>query len=133
MQNDPTCVFCKIVKKEIPAYIIYEDEKYLAFLDREPLNEGHSLVIPKDHYRWVWDVADFGEYWETAKRVANALMKKLNCPLVEFLTHGTQVTHAHIWVVPIYNFEEGFIKEDKRKEISDEKMSEIRGKIVQKK
>ena len=53
-----SCIFCKIVAKEIPAQIIYEDTHFLVFLDVKPRNPGHCLVIPKKHYRWVWDIKE---------------------------------------------------------------------------
>jgi histidine triad (HIT) family protein len=96
------CIFCKIAKGEIPAYKIYEDEKYLAFLDHEPLNPGHCLLIPKNHYNWVYDVPDFGEYWETAKKIALSQLKNLNCEFISFLTIGREVPHAHIHIIPRY-------------------------------
>ena len=58
------CIFCKIVSGEIPSYKVYEDNEFMAFLDVRPLNLGHTLVIPKKHYRWVWDVPNIGEYYE---------------------------------------------------------------------
>ncbi|MEI7463544.1 MAG: HIT domain-containing protein, partial [Candidatus Taylorbacteria bacterium] len=63
----PSCIFCKIINKEIPANIIYEDADFLAFLDIRPLSPGHMLVIPKKHYRWVWDVPNVGEYFEVVR------------------------------------------------------------------
>ena len=52
------CVFCKIIKKEIPASVVYEDEKTLAFLDINPYAKGHLLVIPKKHSKWLWDMPE---------------------------------------------------------------------------
>ncbi|MCX6705850.1 MAG: HIT domain-containing protein, partial [Candidatus Woesebacteria bacterium] len=71
------CIFCKIVKGEIPCYKVYEDNNFLAFLDIKPLTRGNSLLISKKHYRWVYDVPDFGSYWEAAKKVALATIKAL--------------------------------------------------------
>ena len=55
------CIFCKIVSKEIPAHIVYEDGDFMVFLDIHPHTPGHVQVIPKQHVRWVWDVPDVGE------------------------------------------------------------------------
>lgn len=123
------CIFCKIVRGEIPSYKVYEDKNFFAFLDIAPLNPGHTLVISKNHYRWTWDVPNFGEYWEVAKRVAKATMEALNAPMVEFLTHGAEVHHAHIWVVPVYKGEKGFINESERKQFSDQQLKEFSQKI----
>ncbi|KKQ51825.1 hypothetical protein A2865_04345 [Candidatus Woesebacteria bacterium RIFCSPHIGHO2_01_FULL_39_17] len=122
------CVFCKIVKGEIPCYKVYEDAEYMAFLDIAPLNLGHVQVVPKKHYRWVWDVPNFGEYWEVARKIALSQMKSLGAKMVEFLTHGMDVEHCHIWVVPIYN-DEAFIDTSARKKFDAEKMQEISEKI----
>ena len=122
------CIFCKIVEGEIPCYKVYEDADFMAFLDISPLNKGHIQVVPKKHYRWTWDVPNFGNYWEVAKTVAKAAMSGLNATMVEFLTHGTEVAHAHIWVVPIYG-NEAFIDVSKRKKFDDKQMLEIADKI----
>lgn len=122
------CIFCKIAKGQLPSYKVYEDEKYLAFLDIAPLNLGHVQVIPKKHYRWTWDVDDFGGYWEVAKKVALSQMKGLGAGMVEFLTHGMDVEHCHIWVVPIYK-NEAFINSSKRKKFDSKKMQEVADKL----
>lgn len=123
------CIFCKIVEGQIPSYKVYDKGSFMAFLDINPLNPGHTLVVPKKHYRWVWDVPNFGEYWEVAKKVAQGVMGGLNAPMVEFLTHGTDVTHCHIWVVPVFEGEEGFIDTSKRKKLSEEEMKDVVKKV----
>lgn len=122
MEND--CIFCKIAKGEAPSYKVYEDSDFMAFLDIAPVSKGQVLVIPKKHYRWTWDVPNFGEYWEVARKVASSSMKSLNAKMVEFLTHGMDVAHAHIWVVPIYG-DEAYIKVDERKTFTDDEMKSI--------
>ena len=122
------CVFCKIANKEIPAEIVYENSDFMGILDISPLNKGHVQVIPKKHFRWTWDVPNFGEYWEVAREVAKAQMQSLDVKMVEFLTHGMDVHHAHIWVVPIYG-EEAFINTSVRKEYTEGEMREIGKKI----
>ncbi|MFA6458824.1 MAG: HIT domain-containing protein [Candidatus Paceibacterota bacterium] len=94
------CIFCKIVRKEIPAHIVYEDERFLAFLSSEPLSVGHVLVIPKKHYRWVWDVENAGEYFETVKKIAHAQRKAFSTEFIMSKIVGEEVPHAHIWVFP---------------------------------
>ena len=94
------CIFCKIVKKEIPANIVYEDENFLAFLDIKPLGPGHSQIIPKAHYRWVWDVPNVGAFFEIAKKIALAQKKAFNADIVRAQVYGEEIPHAHIWVWP---------------------------------
>ncbi|MEK7200943.1 MAG: HIT domain-containing protein [Patescibacteria group bacterium] len=94
------CIFCKIVKKEIPAYVVYEDNNFMAFLDINPLSPGHTLVIPKAHYRWVWDVPDVGKYFEVVKKVAKAQQKAFGTDWILSKIVGVDVYHAHIWIYP---------------------------------
>ena len=94
------CIFCKIVRKEIPSHTIFENEKYIAFLDIFPRVRGHALVIPKIHYRWVYDVPAFGEFWEIAKHIGTILQKKLQSSYISYVTIGNEVPHAHIHILP---------------------------------
>ncbi|OGG63644.1 hypothetical protein A3D66_02970 [Candidatus Kaiserbacteria bacterium RIFCSPHIGHO2_02_FULL_50_9] len=98
MEQD--CVFCKITRGEIPSIKIYEDADYLAFMDIRPRAPGHALVIPKQHYRWVWDVPDIGTYFEKARDVARAIQKAFSTDMVHSKVEGEEVHHAHIWLYP---------------------------------
>lgn len=100
MNTDPNCIFCKIVAGEIPAHKVYEDDDFLAFLDVRPISPGHTLIIPKEHYRWVWDVPNAGEYFEVAKKIAIAQKKAFDTDFVLSKIIGEEVPHAHIWVYP---------------------------------
>ncbi|MES2470989.1 MAG: HIT domain-containing protein [Patescibacteria group bacterium] len=93
-----SCIFCKIVNKEIPAHVIYENDEYLAFLDIRPVSPGHALVIPKKHHRWVWDVQPIGPYFEIAQKIALAIKKAFGVECVIGKMVGEEVPHAHIWV-----------------------------------
>ncbi len=94
------CIFCKIVAKEIPAHIVYEDESYLAFLDIHPQSPGHTQVIPKTHTRWVWQVQNAGTYFEVVKKIALAQQKAFSTEMIWSKIMGDEVPHAHIWVFP---------------------------------
>ena len=94
------CIFCKIIKKEIPADIVYEDKEFLAFLDIRPLAPGHVQIIPKKHYRWVWDVPNIGQYFEVVKKVALAQKKAFQTDLIRSQIYGDEVHHAHVWLWP---------------------------------
>ena len=98
--SEENCVFCKIIKGDIPSYKVYEDENFLAFLDINPQSPGHTQVIPKDHYRWVWNVPNVGEYFEVARKIALALEKAFNTDFILSKIIGDEVPHAHIWVFP---------------------------------
>ena len=93
-------VFKKIIDGEIEAYKIYEDDKFLVFLDAFPKAPGHSLVIPKEEVVWVWDVTLYDEYMRLARRIAMAIQKAFNTKMVLMLVHGDEVPHAHIHLRP---------------------------------
>lgn len=97
---DSNCIFCKIVKGEIPAYKVYEDGNFLAFLDINPQSPGHTQVITKEHYRWVWDVPNAGAYFEVVKKVALAQQRAFNTDFILSKIIGDEIEHAHIWVFP---------------------------------
>ena len=92
------CIFCKIAKKEIPSNQIYEDEDFFGFLDIRPRNPGHTLIIPKKHYRWVWDVEE--EYSKVVNKIARALKKAMETELVISIVLGEEVEHAHSKAIP---------------------------------
>jgi histidine triad (HIT) family protein len=101
------CIFCKIVKHEIPASIVYEDANFMAFLDIRPLSPGHTLVIPKKHYRWVWDLPILGnnnlnikEYFGIVAKIAEAQRKAFGVESIWGKVIGEEVPHAHVWVIP---------------------------------
>lgn len=94
------CIFCKIVKGELPSYTVYEDDLFFGFLDIFPRTRGHTLLIPKKHYRWVYDMPEFEAYWKTALKLTSAMKKALNPSFITYVTHGLEVPHAHIHIMP---------------------------------
>jgi histidine triad (HIT) family protein len=94
------CIFCKIVAGEIPCYKVWEDENFLAFLDIHPVSAGHTLVIPKKHFRWVWDIENYSEYWEKVRQVARLLKEKLGAEWIQVSIMGIDIPHAHVHLIP---------------------------------
>ena len=94
------CIFCRLVNREVPAEIVYEDQNFLAFLDIRPQAPGHTLVIPKLHYRWVWDVPNAGDYFLVAQKIAHAQQKAFQTESIISKIVGEEVPHAHIWLIP---------------------------------
>lgn len=125
------CIFCKIIAGEIPCYKVYEDNDFLAFLDITPRNPGHVLVIPKKHYRWVWDVPEIGKYYELVGRIANAERKAFGTEWVVSAVFGEEVPHAHVWLVPRFadDGHGGSLDLGNVKKISPEEMENIAKKI----
>ncbi len=101
-------IFSKIVKGEIPAYKVAENDKFLAFLDIFPLAKGHTLVIPKQEIDYIFDIEDelLGEYMVFAKKVAKAIEKVIPCERVGVAVVGLEVPHAHIHLIPINNVDD---------------------------
>jgi histidine triad (HIT) family protein len=93
------CIFCRIIRGEIPAYKIAENEDYLAFLDIAQFTEGHTIVIPKKHYEFIWDVEDIASYMEFVQKIGNHY-RKLGYKYVDTLTFGRMINHCHIHLVP---------------------------------
>ena len=127
------CVFCKIIAGEIPCYKVYENDLFLAFLDIKPLNPGNSLLIPKTHYRWVTDIPEFGQYWQTAKTIALATQKIVHSDYTTFLTLGTEVQHAHLRIIPRFfdDYHDEGINPHQFLDIPQEKMVQISQDIYQ--
>lgn len=94
------CVFCRIIKGEISSHKIYEDKNFIAFLDIHPQSPGHAQVVPKKHYRWVWDVPNVKSFFEVARKIAKAERKAFNTDWILSKIIGDEVGHAHIWVYP---------------------------------
>lgn len=98
------CLFCKIVSGEIPAYKIYEDDDFLAFLDIAQFTDGHTIIIPKKHFRFIWDIENVGAFYEFAVKVANHY-RGLGYEFVDSASFGRLIPHAHYHLVP--NKEDG--------------------------
>ena len=93
-------VFKKIIDREIPAHIIYEDENFMVFLDAFPKNPGHTLVIPKQETLWVWDVDLYDEYFALVRVIAQAQKRAFKIDMILMLVHGEEVPHAHVHLRP---------------------------------
>lgn len=96
-------LFAKIIKGDIPSFRIAENEKFYAFLDINPLVEGHTLVIPKLEIDRIWDVPDdyLAEILLFAKPIALALEKTFPCNRCGISVVGIEVPHAHMHLVPL--------------------------------
>ncbi|MFH1332353.1 MAG: HIT domain-containing protein [archaeon] len=121
------CIFCKIVKGEIPCHKVYEDKDFFAFLDIRPLNPGHTLVIPKQHYRWVWDVPNIGKYYEVVQKIAKGIKEEFKTDYVVSMVFGEEVQHAHVWLVPRFQGDGhgGAINLLMAKQVTKEQMEDI--------
>lgn len=123
-------IFTRIVQGDIPAYKIAEDDRFLAFLDINPLAEGHTLVIPKAEVSYIFDVEDdvLADMMVFAKKVARAIDKAMPCKRVGVAVLGLEVPHAHIHLVPINNLFDIEFSRPKLK-LSPEQFEQIAEKI----
>ena len=96
-------IFSRIVKGEIPCYKIAEDERFFAFMDINPVAVGHTLVIPKREYDYIFNLEDeeLGAMMVFAKKVAKAIEKAVTCKRIGVAVIGLEVPHAHIHLIPI--------------------------------
>jgi histidine triad (HIT) family protein len=100
--ND-TCIFCRIARSELPAFKLFEDELILAFLDLHPIREGHTLIIPKQHYPWFEDMQELvaARIMTVGQRLARAMKDEWQVERVAFFYTGIHVAHTHAHVVPM--------------------------------
>jgi histidine triad (HIT) family protein len=124
-------VFSRIVNGEIPAYRVAEDEKYLAFLDINPLQEGHTLVIPKTEVDYLFDLDPElqGGLWVFAARVAKGIEKVVPCKRIGVTVIGLEVPHAHIHLIPLKTMHDMDFSKKKMNPPS-EKLRDLAGRIA---
>jgi len=124
-------IFEKIADREIPGYIVWEDEEFMAFLDINPLARGHTLVIPKTNigdYIFEIEEAQYLRLMTASRKVARLLKSKLECERVVMMVEGFEVPHVHVHLIPSLEAEE--MLENKRIEISQEKLKQIHEQII---
>ena len=123
-------IFTKIIKGEIPCYKVAENENYFAFLDRNPLKAGHTLVVPKIETDYIFDLDDdqLAGMILFSKKVAKAIKKAIPCKRIGIAVLGLEVPHAHIHLVPMDNMEDVNFKNPKLK-FTPEEFKDIAAKI----
>lgn len=126
------CVFEKIIKGELPSYKVYEDEGHLAFLTIHPINPGHTLVIPKKHIPYIFDMEDedLQKLMVVSKKVATILKKAFNpqSGKIGMMVAGGEVPHVHIHLIPMEH-ETDLTFERQRFDVSPEEFTQVLEKI----
>jgi len=123
-------IFSRIINKEIPAYIIEENDKFIAFLDVFPVQEGHTLVVPKREVDDYFDLSDseISEMTVFAKKIAKAIKKSFSCIKVGVCVVGLEVPHAHVHLIPINSMRD--MNFNNKLKINPERMNEIKNMII---
>lgn len=122
-------IFSRIIADEIPCYKIAEDDRHFAFLDINPVNPGHVLVVPKREVSYIFDLTD-EEYLALelfAKRVAEGMKEAVDCKRIGVAVIGLEVPHAHIHLIPITN--EGDMSFSTKHTLPAEEMENFRSRI----
>jgi histidine triad (HIT) family protein len=125
-------IFLKIINREIPGYIVAEDDRYIAFLDINPLVEGHCLVVPKKEVDYIFDLEDdlLSGLSVFAKRVAKAIKVVVPCVRVGVAVIGLEVPHTHVHLVPLNRMDDINFSKPKIT-LPKERMEELTQKIKQ--
>jgi len=102
------CIFCQIIRKQSPASIVYEDKQVVAFLSNRPVNEGHTLVVPKKHYENIFEISEeeVAYLFRVTKRVVEAVRYALSAEGIRIVQNngraaGQVVFHLHVHVIPM--------------------------------
>ncbi|TVP98538.1 MAG: HIT domain-containing protein [Balneolaceae bacterium] len=119
-------IFTKIIKGEIPCYKIAENQQHIAFLDINPVSEGHTLVVPKEEIDYIFDLPDqlLSDTMVFAKKIAHAIDHTLRPVRTGIILDGREVPHAHVHLIPIYKPSQSVALSNK-KEVSRERMAEL--------
>ena len=125
-------IFSRIVKGEIPCYKIAEDERFFAFMDINPVQKGHTLVIPKREDDYIFNLADdeIGAMMVFAKKVAKAIEKAVPYKRIGVAVIGLEVPHAHIHLIPITQEGDMDFKKEHVK-LTEEEFKEVQKRIVE--
>lgn len=123
-------IFTKIVNGEIPCHKIAENDKYLAFLDINPIEKGHTLVIPKIEVDYIFNLDDelLAGLHLFAKKIAKAIDKSIDCKRVAVAVLGLEVPHAHVHLIPMNDLSATNFMKPKLK-LSNEELEKIAEKI----
>lgn len=125
-----SCVFCKIVSGEEKGYKVFENEHFLAFLDRMPVNPGHVLLIPKRHTDYAFDL-ESDEYTGLFKHACNlepALRKATGAPKLGVVLEGFGVPHVHLHLIPIFGKHE--VDPNRARQASEQELIDVHAKIL---
>ena len=131
--TDENCIFCKIANGEIPSKTLYEDEQFRVILDLGPATKGHALILPKSHYKNLYELPDetAADVMKLAKKMAAQMTEKLGCDGFNLVQNNNEVAgqtvfHFHLHLIPRYkNMKNSTILTWSHENFTDEEMKEI--------
>ena len=125
-------IFSKIIDKEIPCYLVAENNFAIAFMDINPIAKGHVLVVPKIQVDYLFDLDDdtYHKLWDFVKLVADGLKKSIECNRVGVSVVGLEVPHAHVHLIPINSVSD--MSFANKANLSSQEIEEIAQKISKK-
>ena len=134
--RDENCIFCKIANGEIPSRTLYEDNDFRVILDLAPVTKGHALILPKNHYKNLYEIEEntAAKVMPLAKKMATIITEKLGCDGFNLMQNnneiaGQTVFHFHMHLIPRYNNDnQSFVM--KSQQATDEELDTIRDSIV---
>lgn len=123
------CIFCKFIKGEIKVAKIYEDDNFFAFLDIRPINPGHTLLIPKKHIDYIFDLEEplYSEAFKVAKKLSKPIQNVVKSRRIGIAIEGFGVPHVHIHIVPLNRGNE--LDPNMAKETDPEELEKLAEKI----
>jgi len=138
-KTNEKCIFCKIINKTLPNAIIYEDEKFLAFLDRYPINYGHSLIIPKVHFDNILEMPPdlVGEMYTLVPHIARAIINSINGNGFNVSQNNGRsanqiIPHVHVHIIPRFQLEKNKGQWPMRKIANMDELKDLANSIIEK-
>ncbi len=128
--TNENCIFCKIIAGEIPTAKIWEDEEHFSFLDQYPMKEGHTLVLPKKHVDYLFDMnnEDYTNLLLKAKKIAGLLKSRIKCDRICVIVEGFEIPHTHIHLIPLSKGDE--LNPKNKKYVDGNELNKISKKIT---
>jgi histidine triad (HIT) family protein len=130
------CIFCKIIKGEIPSYTVYEDERFKVILDRFPASRGHCLILSKGHHQDLFEMPEdlLKEVYPVAKKIGEALKAALNATGINIVQNngahaGQTVMHFHLHLIPRNQKDEIILNQSSLQDITLQELEDVAKKI----
>ena len=126
------CLFCKIISNQAPSHKLWEDKDFLAFLDINPVNTGHTLLIPKKHIDDILDLEEprYSNIFKTAKKLAKIIRIAMKSKRIGIGIEGLSVPHLHVHLIPVNKIND--FDPNRAKKATQEELLEVAEKIKQK-